>query len=296
MRTVSSKFIVSAVLYVGLFIAGILGTTIRAEAATMPAVCVNAPTIENFKPYVYEDGDLHSFDYTVVGDGTPVATATVVGGHALESRFTTYWQTGTTQATKLHVDVPSWYGIAGEVHIMVSVMTATSIDCVVQKEFVVQLPTRHLTAPTPVTPTHPATPTGTSSTTKLAEKGKTTHTDKKPDVNEGKGMVGSGITDTVMLGKQCKSWPKMTWIFLILICIVAVFVIIDSLPYLLAGNGVRFAVTLLVMFLVLLALWFMFDRCREHRWFPIAVTLLTLGTLVMPTTLDGKKKTKRFPF
>lgn len=292
MHTVNSKFIVTAVLYIGLFVAGILGTTTRAEAATMPAVCVNAPTIENFKPYVYEDGDLHSFDYTVVGDGAPVATATVVGGHALESRFTTYWQTGTMQATKLHVDVPSWYGIAGEVHIMVSVMTATSVGCTVQKEFVVQLPTHHVKAVTPVTPTHPATPPTTPTTVKPVEKGKTAHTDKKPDV---KGIVGSGVTDTVSIDKQCTSWPKMTWIFLILICIVAVFVIIDALPYLLAGNGVRFAVVLLVMFLALLALWFVFDRCREHRWFPIAVTLLTLGTLIMPTTLDKRGRAKKLP-
>ena len=84
----------------------------------------------------------------------------------------------------------------------------------------------------------------------------------------------------------------MTWIFLTLICIVAVFVIVDSLPYLLAGNGTRFAITLLVIFLAMLTLWFMFDRCRDHRWFPIAVTLLTLGTLVMPTPLDRKGRKK----
>ena len=295
MRTVSSKVILSAVLYIGLLVVGIFGNAVSAEATTLPAVCTNTPVVQDFKPYVYE-GDLHSFDYTVVGDGTPVATATVVGGNALESRFTTYWKTDTAQATKIHVDVPSWYGIAGEVHIMVSVMTATGVGCVVQKEFVVQLPVRHIDAVVPVThPTQPAQQTGTPSTVRPVEKGETSETDKNPDTN-GKGAIGSPSVGA-MSGDKCISWPKMTWIFLTLICIVAVFVIVDSLPYLLAGNGVRFAVVLLVMFLVLLALWFMFDRCREHRWFPIAVTVLTLGTLVMPTTLDGKRgKTRKLPF
>ena len=71
---------------------------------------------------------------------------------------------------------------------------------------------------------------------------------------------------------------------------------IDSLAFLLSGNGVRFAVTLLAMFLAMLALWFLFDGCRHFRWFPIIITLLTLGTLITPTTLEGRKgKTKKLP-
>jgi hypothetical protein len=35
-----------------------------------------------------------------------------------------------------------------------------------------------------------------------------------------------------------------------------------------------------------------FDQCRDHRWFPIAVTLITLFTLIAPTNLEKKGRGK----
>ena len=289
----------SGVLYFGLLVAVVFGAG-RAEAAVLPVSCAATPVVENFKPYVYEDGVLHSFDYTVVGDGVPTVTATAVGGRSLENFYSTTWQTGTTNVKKVHVDVPSWYGFSGETIIAVNVVTASGTGCSVQKEFVVQIPAHPIEAPASVSgtgTTAPAKPSSDASDTSQA--GPATDTPSPDTAAEG-GFLNSIIASLFGDGvgtDQCVGWPRGTWIFLTIICIAAVLVILDSLPYLLTGNGVRFAVVLLAMFLVLLALWFTFDRCRENRWFPLVVTLLTLGTLVMPTALEGKRgRTKKFPF
>jgi len=207
------------------------------------------------------------------------------------------------------VDVPNWYGFSEEVRIMVQVSGETP-GCWVQEEFVVKLPPRSNTTPPTMTPPVAPTPSeDTGSTTGVEQAPTTVDSDDLGNsiTDDGSvidGVVGAGFLSSLVASLtgtnsdgQCYSWPASAWIFLIVICIVAVFVIIDSLPYLLSGNGVRFAVVLLVMFLALLLLWFMFDRCREYRWFPIGVSLLTMGTLLMPTSLDKKMgKNKKFDF
>ena len=300
MQSVSSRFIVSSVLYLGLLVAVVFCAG-RAEAATVPVSCAAGPVIENFKPYVYEDGVLHSFDYTVVGDGVPTVTATAVGSRSLENFYSTTWQTGTANSKKVHVDVPSWYGFSGETHVSVNIMTASSTGCAVQKEFVVQLPAHPIMGPVSGSDTSAPAKSGPGETP--SQKGPTTDAPSPDTAAEGikGGLLGSLLASFFGKGAgatdQCVGWPRGTWIFLTIICIAAVLVILDSLPYLLTGNGARFAIVLLAMFLVLLALWFTFDRCRENRWFPLVVTLLTLGTLVMPTALEGKRgRTKKFPF
>lgn len=302
MKNVSSRFIVSGVLYIGLLLTAVFGATAHAEAATLPVSCAVTPAIESFKPYVYEDGVLHSFDYTVVGDGVPTVVATAVGGQSLENFYSTTWQTGTPNTKKIHVDVPSWYGFSGETHISVNVMTASSTGCTTQKEFVVQLPARPAGTSSgwsdPTSPPVVTRPAGEPGSSGKAPGTDTGSSAESPDVQGGflsalmASLFGGGAAT-----EQCVGWPRGTWIFLTVICIAAVLVILDSLPYLLTGNGMRFALVLLAMFLVLLALWFTFDRCRENRWFPLVVTVITLGTLVMPTALEGKRgRTKKLPF
>lgn len=102
-----------------------------------------------------------------------------------------------------------------------------------------------------------------------------------PTVTEG----GKNIADTTC------GWGSEWWtVFLIALVIVSL-VVINALEMLLMGNGWRFTVALFVPFALLLGLWFAFDTCRENQWFPILVTLITLGTLFAPTFLreDGEK-------
>ncbi len=283
---INSINIASTVLYIGLFVAAIFGTSFRAEAATLPTACASTPVISTFTPYVY-DGVLNSFDYTASGGESVSVVSTMVGGRALESNFVTIWRTAQPNAKKVHVDVPSWYGFSGETKIAVKIMTATSSNCAAEKEFVVQL------GGVAKAPAKPATTTISHETSTSGE----TVTDKDSVPTDGTGVVAAPVSGETGKGGACTSWPSSTWILLIIVCIAAVFVIIDSLPYLLAGNGIRFAVVLLAMFLIMLGMWFLFDQCRQFRWFPIAVTLLTLGTLIMPTTLEGRKgKTRKLPF
>jgi hypothetical protein len=303
MKKITISLAIPTVLYIGFFIIGMFGMTMNAEAYTnVPAQsCTTA--VQNFNPYVYEDGDLHSFDYVVVGETNPTVTTTVVDGRSLENFYSTVWNTQQSDAKKIHVDVPNWYGFSEEVRIMVQVSGETP-DCWAKEEFVVKLPPRSNTTPSAITPPV-ATPTQPIESTdpvpdenqesakegSVASEDSNTNDESIVDEVAGAGFLSSLVSSFTgkTSGGQCYSWPSSVWIFLIIICVVAVFVIVDSLPYLLSGNGMRFAVVLLAMFLALLVLWFMFDTCREHRWFPIGISLLTMGTLIMPTSLDKKK-------
>jgi len=291
----------STVLFVGLAVAAVFGMTSYAEAAEMPSACAAAaPTIENFKPYVYEDGNLHSFDYTVPGGTVPVVMNTEVGGYSLESRYSTFWPGTNPGERKVHVDVPSWYGIEGKVDVSLTVgvpaIAGTSTVCVIQKHFTVQLPAK----PTKTSPssgaavTAPATPLQNA-----AEKaGKTGTTDnpwnsviEKMKEKEGsRSSLVAALNKLISADKACKSWGDATWILLTIVSIALVLVIIDSLPYLLSGGGMRFGIALLALFLTMVGLWFMFDGCREYRWFPIIITIITLFTLAAPTNLTRKKR------
>lgn len=311
------RFLLGSLLSIGLFV-GFFFSGVSAEAATATS-CVAAPVIEGFRPYVYPDGDLHSFDFTVTGEGFPRAAVVMVDGRPLDPRLTTTWQTATPNSRKVHVDVPNWDGFSKDVKISVTLWSLSSQDCTTQKDFVVTLPAPKTAKFSQSTPVHVKPSTDTEKPpVKPVTPGINVAPSTKGDIDEPARPI-DGIKDAVgekdgggpgffqslfasLLGNKaataaCKSWPFATWIFLAIIAIVAIVVIIDSLPYLLSGNGVRFAIALLAVFLVMLALWFLFDRCRVHRWFPIVVTLLTLGTLIMPTTLEGRGgKTKKFDF
>ena len=289
MNNISIRYIFATVFYASVLAAVFFGSSISAEAATIPPSCNVPPTVGGFTPYIY-DGVLNSFDYMVVGDGTVSATETTISGKAIEFNFVTIWDTAQPNIKKVHVDVPSWYGFSGETKIAVKFMTATNAACAGQKEFVVNLPVHPLKQAL----TSVKTPTVSHETSSKADVGAAVSDTQTPNVE---GVPAAQVSAEEDEAGSCTSWPSSTWILLVIICVAAVFVIIDSLPYLLAGNGVRFAVALLAMFLIFLGLWFVFDQCRHFRWFPIAVTLLSLGTLIMPTTLEGQKgRNKKLPF
>lgn len=266
------------------------------------------PSIQGFTAYIYE-GELNSFEYTVVGCDHPLVSATVAG-RVIENRYATF-KSVQAGITRVHVDVPSWYGFSGDTSIVIAALTGPKIDCFAQSEFHVKLaeyvsqdsiaqvveppvmPVVEMINPISKTP-EPPTKVGIiegGSTDVVAEDG-TQKEDQKSD-NEGltRKMVAS---ISAFLGSNvekgtCKTMPTSGWIALAIICVVAILIVVDRLPYLLSGNGVKFAVVLLIIFLVMLGLWFIFDQCRSQRWFPIVVTLLTLGTLITPTALDTKK-------
>ncbi len=153
-------FLLGAVLLVG--ITGFAGT---ASAATVSC----ESHIRDFTPYVYEDG-LNSFDLFYDGAGAPVVLETTVAGRVLEPRYTSIWDGA---VTKIHVDVPGWYGFSGTVPVRVTVaslngcLETAQFDVFVPKAApktspVVQSGTGHATPaisqPSPVKVATPVTP------------------------------------------------------------------------------------------------------------------------------------------
>lgn len=93
------------------------------------------PTVvHGFVPHI-NDGRLDSFDFFVSSTGTPVVGNVSVGSIPMESRYVTTWQQGAW--TKVHVDVPSWYGFSGVTPVVVSVSKGVCSDT---ETFAVLLP------------------------------------------------------------------------------------------------------------------------------------------------------------
>lgn len=305
----SSKRKVVGVLYAAALVIGfvLLGGT--AEAALPEPYGVNqvascvAPVISNFTPYIY-DGELHSFEYTVNGSESPLVVA-VVGERGIEYRYST--QRKGNGASRVHVDVPGWYGFTGEMRVVVSVLTGADAHCWSAAEFHVKLagPTKVPTDTTKETlevPTPPKNVIVIDSAPLSGEHAGSVAVvpkDKDQSVKSKEESLTRSMVATIgsffgskVSKDECKTLPRTAWIALAIVCLVAILIVIDRLPYLLKGNGVKFAIVLLAVFVVMLGIWFIFDRCRSYRWFPIVVTVLTLLTLITPTALDTKKLRK----
>ncbi len=314
MKHISIAQKVANVLYAAVFVFGLFVFTGITEAALPEPYAVNptptcvSPKIQNFTPYIY-DGELHSFEYTVSGSENPLVVATVVGERGIEYRYTT--QRRGEGLSRVHVDVPGWYGFSGDTRIVASVATGADAHCWSVAEFRVKLsgPTKSaatVTAITPVaTPTvkprteTPPSPKGVrildNTTSAGTPPAPTAPKDSEEPISSDASLTREMITSiSAFFGagaskNQCRDLPQSAWIALLIAIIVALLVVIDRLPYLLKGNGVQFAISHLIVFVVALTLWFIFDGCRSHRWFPIAVTVLVLLTLLTPTALDVKR-------
>lgn len=306
MKMISLRFSFQVVLYASILLASFLivgsaEATSNSSWAT-PSSCTK-PTIQSFTAYIYE-GELNSFEYTVVGCDQPLVSATVAG-RIIENRYATFKriQAG---VTRVHVDVPNWYGFSGDTSITVSALSGANLRCWAQVEFHVKLKEKEMVsenvieksvtttyAPEPIEKT-PEAPTKVN----IVKDGSKENTAIREGGSDSEGLTQKMVASiNAFLGSNdgkgtCKTLPVSGWIALAIICVVAILIVVDRLPYLLSGNGVKFAVVLLIIFLVMLGLWFIFDQCRSQRWFPIVVTLLTLATLIAPTVLAPKKMSR----
>lgn len=93
-----------------------------AHADTMSVCATSSPGVSagKFVPYVYEDGDLHSFDYILATATPKVSASATVGAFQLSPSYITLWG-GTSTISKIHVDVPVWYALRGTVPIKLTV-------------------------------------------------------------------------------------------------------------------------------------------------------------------------------
>jgi len=129
--------------------------TAHAQVATTTSVCT--PQVQNFVPYIYEDGNLHSFDYIYTGEGYPSIVSTHVGDFELDSRYTTIWNEGAY--FKVHTDVPSWFDLGDIVPVSTTILMPNG--CVDTYNFTISLPKKapvsSVTTPA-TTPQNPETP------------------------------------------------------------------------------------------------------------------------------------------
>ncbi|MEK7628289.1 MAG: hypothetical protein AAB421_02635 [Patescibacteria group bacterium] len=290
-----------------------LGTG-TAHAQTAPAC--TTPVINNFTPHVYE-GSLDSFDYTVEGQGSILVVGTEVSGRKIEPRYATTWREA---KTRIHVDVPGWYGFSGNTSIKVQVMTGASTTCMTTQSFSVVLPvvaavakpvyttsaTPSVKAETPAPKPQPVVTLEKKmngkdvAPTPVAQE-ETSNSEKKADTKKidsakkSEGFLKSFVSAFASKGVvgKCTSWSLPVWIILVIIAIVAGLIMLDSLAYLMTNGGVRFTVLLLAIFIALLGTWFFFDGCRSHQWFPIVLTCITLGVLIAPAALEPTEKKKK---
>jgi hypothetical protein len=324
MFRVSNK---SAVLLIVLSILAITFTTAGIANAQAPAplsLC-SQPNIGGFVPYIY-DGELHSFDYLVFDNdrGVVAPTQTVIDGKGIETRYSTEWTLNGD--TRVHVDVPTWEGFYGTFPVTVHVKTGESATCETQATFNVSLPEKVAAPPIsqgfgtggPVSGTDPSPTSAVTSTTDSNESPSVTISvddgtgdsdtvmeeedkDVIPVVSEegtsDEGEGAKGLSAIVSLfapitpaGGVCKTLPIASWIILSIIHVAIAGAIIFFLRNLISESNLWFTVALLVPFIGFLALWFVFDGCRMHQWFPVVVALVSLGTVLGVPADDGPKK------
>lgn len=124
-------------------------STTAAHAQVVPATSTPPSCgATSFTPYVYADGTLHSFDYTLSGTSS-LPLISKVGNMQLDVRYSTVWRGATS--TKIHVDVPRWNGFSE-----VTPVVLDSQHCS-EQTFIVLLPQAKPSVPTPIIPIAPTT-------------------------------------------------------------------------------------------------------------------------------------------
>jgi hypothetical protein len=304
-------------------------TQIVSAQTTSSLPSCTQPNIGGFLPYIYE-GELHSFDYLVFDNdrGVVAPTQTIIAGKGIETRYSTEWTLNGD--TRVHVDVPSWEGFSGTFPVTVHVKTGEGASCETRATFNVSLPANVPSAPisqnfgTGGSESKPVTsPSQTSvvpSTTvdkdespsvTISVDEEVNNTNIMEDVNDkdeksfieddSSGSESLGFKDRFSAltslfapitpeGGVCRTLPVASWVVLSVIHVLIAGVIIFYLRNLISESNLWFTVALLVPFIGFLALWFVFDGCRMHQWFPVVVALVSLGTVLGVPADDGPKK------
>lgn len=293
------------------------------QASAQTANACSAPTVGNFTPFVY-DGELHSFEYSIADDEEHLPETIVIDGTEISLRYASVWDEKIAGQRVVHVDVPHFDlpTIEGNTSIIVENTQVPpppgSGPCTSEAVFSLELPTRPAPQPPTETPTQPepttpdTTGTGSDADDEPSEPGTgEPDTDTTPDGENGDGTPGNGTpdeTDTTGgetdddgsflggfgtpirgAGGLCVSAPLSAWLVL---GVVALLVALATLLYMprIAQSNALLATSILAPLVLFLGIWYFFDGCRVFMWFPIAILIISLGTLIgsgMPFFLTG---------
>jgi hypothetical protein len=250
--------------------------------------------------YIY-DQSIHSVDILLAHGYT--AQAISMSGEEVPSRYVSIWQIPGISHVKVHIDVPEELSSDTDGPITLSILDQ-SLSC---------LSTLSISSGDGSRETFDSTsPTGTGSSTG----GNTGASGSSPQGSAGASPVTPGAATTSTGGEQgatttsetagvCTSPHVSIWIILTLLYGTG----LVAAAMFLRGNGEQSrtaqVITALVSFLVLMALWYFLDECRETLWFPIIASIMTILAILnalrseghlnsnYPMLTDGNKNSKK---
>jgi hypothetical protein len=318
-------FIVLAVLAVTFMTAGIANAQ-----TTAPISSCAQPNVGGFLPYIYDGElhsfDYIVFDND---RGVVAPIQTVIDGREIETRYSTEWTLngdtrvhvdvptwegfyGTFPVT-IHVKTGESASCETQATFNVSLPEIVSASLITESFGtggpVYRPPSDSSTVPTSVVPSTTESNDESPSVTISVDEGTsgddTMMEDEDKDFasvisDEGTSDQGAGAKGISALasffapitpdGGACKTLPIASWIILSIIHVAIAGAIIFFLRNLISESNLWFTVALLVPFIGFLALWFLFDGCRMHQWFPVVIALVSLGTVLGVPADESPKK------
>lgn len=288
------------------------------------------PNVGGFVPYIYDGElhsfDYVVFDND---RGVVAPTQTVIDGRGIETRYSTEWTLNGDTRIHVDVPTwEGFYGtFPVTVHVKTGEGATCETQATFNVSLPEKVPTAPITqdfgtggpVSTPSSDTSPAPTSAVTSTTdsqdespsvtisvdEVADDSGVTIEDADEDIvpvtsgeetgdesGDAKGVsaLASLFAPITPDGGVCKTLPIASWIILSIIHVAIAGAIIFFLRNLISESNLWFTVALLVPFIGFLALWFVFDGCRMHQWFPVVVALVSLGTVLGVPADDGPKK------
>jgi len=260
------------------------------EGNTNTSTC----TVGDFTPHIY-DGELHSFDYIVEGVAreSVVITQTTLDEDVLDARYSTKW--AHEGGVRVHVEVPSWESFSGASDITVHVKSVADGSCETQQTFATGASSERAHGASATLPSSDSAQSGNNlpESQIIAPTVTIAGDSETGGGNTEQAAAQAAAANALQDGKACETFPQSWWIGLVLAHVIAAGGILFLLREQIEKSNVWFAVALLVPFVALLSTWFIFDECRSHQWFPIAIALISLGTVLSVPDGGGKGGRKK---
>lgn len=229
--------------------------------------------VSDIQPYIY-GGKLHSFEFTI-SNPSYVALGGTVGDEVIGFQYMTRWLD--SGGLRIHIDVQS-KSLANDLPIQIILLSAAgSVTCTAAVSSVVPA----VPQPVPQTSYPPTTipsekPVGTPSTEPMPSE-------------QGEGQAQAAATSAPMfvgalhsLGNLCQvGGASRLWIVLVVLYALFVITLILQKPDTFGDRTLEWNIALiLILFLGLVAFWYLSLSCRTGPWAPAATTGIAIIGLV----------------
>lgn len=266
----------AVILFIGL--AFLIGTFAIPTVTKASTVVCDAPTIENFTPYIY-DGHLDSFNYTLDSTvGTShLPLSVLINGEDVDLRYVSVWRNLGADRVLVHVDVPNHISLSENTVISVKNLQITQGPppiCMSGEVFHVNLPDA---GHNPISTVEPVTIVPTTDTT-LVDVDEVVETPEIPDA-----IVITDTAATTDGAMQCSLIGKWQLPFAALIDVIVSLILILFMSVI-ASSNLRLAAAVLVPPAIFIGFWYTLSACRSEVWFPILTIVLAIIVLTASGT------------